>query len=130
MLTLKSPFSEYMKLLSTKTACGSITPFNDVIKKLNVEKITVDEAYDVLNKEPIPELWIIWLLENLGKELGPDIRMRLFTKIVKPTTALRIFMDFVFLTDEEDIMLKKMFKGKLPTAEKEISTGVVIRSKK
>jgi hypothetical protein len=43
--------------------------------------------------------------------------------------AARTLIDCASLTDEEDLILKAKFEGKLPTVEKELATGIVVTAK-
>lgn len=132
MLTLKSLFSDYLALIAKASACSTeITKFNGITStKLNVSKMTIDEAFNILDKEnSVSELWIRWTFDKIGKELGEDVRKRLLTKIFTPMIAMRFYLDFDYLTDAEDLMLKKIFEGKLPVAEKEMTTNIVTRAK-
>ena len=49
----------------------------------------------------------------------------IINKIKKPENALHLVRECEFLSAEEVTLLKKKFEGKMPTAEKEIKTGVV-----
>lgn len=132
MLTLKSLFSDYLALIAKASACSTeITKFNGIANtKLNVSKMTIDEAFNILDKESsVSELWIRWTFDKIGKELGEDVRKRLLTKIVTPMTAMHFYLDFDYLTDAEDKMLKAIFEGKLPAAEKELTANIVTRVK-
>ena len=131
MLTLKSKFSDYLALISVKSPCANqITSFDGLVKKSSLAEMSIDKAFDILDKEnQVSEIWIRWTFEKFGSQLGEDIRLRLLTKITNPMTAMRLYLDVDFLTEKEDAMLKKIFDGKLPTAEKEVQLGIVSRKK-
>ena len=64
-----------------------------------------------------------------GKELDEEVRKGFIDKIKDPMTACQVFIKCAqVLTEAEDILLKSKYEGKLPTAEKELRTGVVCRA--
>jgi hypothetical protein len=65
-----------------------------------------------------------------GALTHPDIRKVLIDKIKGPMIAFSLYVSLDFLTEEEDKLLEEKFKGKLPTAEKELEDGKVTRAKK
>jgi hypothetical protein len=75
------------------------------------------------------EAWGIWYLINFGESTGVESRLRLLTGIHDPMHALKLYTSLEWLTSEEDTLLQSKFKGKLPTAEAELKTGTVVRSK-
>ena len=64
-----------------------------------------------------------------GALTHPDIRKVLIGKIKDPMMAFSIYLTFDWLTDEEDKQLEDKFKGKLPTAKKELKDRIVKRAK-
>ena len=73
--------------------------------------------------------WADWNLSVLGGETATEVRKVLIAKITDPMIAFRLYLKADWLTDEEDRLLGEKFKGKLPTAEKELKDGMVKRQK-
>ena len=59
----------------------------------------------------------------------PQQRTDLLNKIIDPMTAFQVYLKVADLTNAEDVILKAKFHGQLPTAEKELADGVVVRAK-
>lgn len=91
---------------------------------------TLGQAVDILiSSEKNP--WIIWFFKKFRKTLDAGIRRRLLIAIGdKPAFMFRLFVSIDDLTDEEDVILEGVFKGKLPTAEEELKMGEIERNKK
>ncbi len=75
------------------------------------------------------ESWAVWYLAVLGKNNDTILRKKMMLKITSPMVAFVCYIRFAWLTDEEDKLLEDKFKGKLPTAEKELQDGIVQRAK-
>lgn len=132
MITLDSLWTDYLVLVNKASGCANqINKLNSTIAgSKKVDTTTVRDMYAILEKsEALSDLWIVWTLEKFGEELSEDVRLRLYDGLKEPRTAAQIYFDFSFLTDKEDNKLFKMFKGKLPTIEKEISEKLVPRKK-
>lgn len=72
----------------------------------------------------------IWFLYTFGEEIEPTLREKILTSSVKDSMlAFQIYIKCAWLTEKEDKLLEGMFKGKLPTAENELATGIVKRAK-
>ena len=71
----------------------------------------------------------VWDLKVLGEQTEPAVRKVLIDKIETPMIAFSLYIGFDFWTDEEDALLVAKFKGKLPTAEKELADGIITRAK-
>ena len=94
------------------------------------EGLTLDEIFkSSLTKEDkvLWELSSTWALKFLDS--SPELRLKFINNIMDPMVAFNIYISIENLTDEEDTLLKTKFEGKLPTAEKELRTGIVSRSK-
>lgn len=131
MITLNSLWTDYLVLVNKASGCANqINTWNSTIAGKYEDKTTVKDMFDILEKsEMLSDLWIIWTLQKFGKELSEDVRLRLYDGLKEPRIAAQIYFDFSFLTDKEDKKLFKMFEGKLPTIEKEISEKLVPRKK-
>ena len=69
------------------------------------------------------------MLEKVGKELDEECRKFFIDKIKDEMTACQIYIKLApILTTAEDTLLTAKYKGKLPTAEKELRDGVVTRA--
>ena len=73
--------------------------------------------------------WAYWDLHVLGAITDSEVRKILIGKIEDPMIAFNLYLSLPWLTDEEDKLLEEKFKGKLPTAEKELADGIVKRAK-
>jgi hypothetical protein len=128
MLTLKSPYKEFADILIKNNACSDAVPWLEKLSKeygeLSYEEARIQMA-DKFGEGKEGEAWALWALITCGKEFDVDLRKVVITRIVTPTNALRLLIECDFLTEEEHIILKEKYAGKLPTAEKEILTGVV-----
>lgn len=128
MITLKTKLKDFIKLCKTKGACGDAITWMESQLKDNPE-ILVDKSISVyLADKTLSEMWAFWLLKNI-KELDVDIQNRYITKITNPMTALQLLLDCDFLSDAQDVVLKSKYEGKLPTAEKELQTSIVVTAK-
>lgn len=131
MITLDSLWTDYLVLVDKASGCASqVNMMKSAAGSKKVDTTTVRDMYAILEKsEALSDLWIVWTLEKFGEELSEDVRLRLYDGLKEPRTAAQIYFDFPYLTDKEDIKLFKMFEGKLPTIEKEISEKLVPRKK-
>jgi hypothetical protein len=73
--------------------------------------------------------WELWYLHYFGEQTEVNCRMKGLRLIKDPVMAFRIYRTYPWLSDEEDKLLEEKFKGKLPTAENELATGIVKRAK-
>ena len=73
--------------------------------------------------------WTHWYLIFLGERSSATLRKGSIACIRHPMTAFALYCDLDFFTEEEEKLLIAKFKGKLPMAEKELATGVVVRKK-
>lgn len=131
MITLDSLWTDYLVLVDKASGCArQVNMMKSTAGSKKVDTTTVRDMYAILEKsEALSDLWIVWTLEKFGEELSEDVRLRLYDGLKEPRTAAQIYFDFSFLTDKEDKKLFKMFEGKLPTIEKEISEKLVPRKK-
>jgi hypothetical protein len=80
-------------------------------------------------QKPMDIPTLCWDLVHFGEETSPELRKVMLATIKDPMMAFRVYLDYSWLIDEEDKLLEEKFKGKLPTAENELATGVVKRAK-
>lgn len=88
------------------------------------DKTAIDMA-----KKPMDIPTLCWDIINFGEETSPELRKVMLAAITDTMMAFHLYHSLPFLTDEEDKLLEEKFKGKLPTAENELATGVVKRAK-
>ena len=65
----------------------------------------------------------------LKEKLNEKEMSKVIDSITDPMEAARLFIDCSHLTDEQDVLLRTKFEGELPTVEKELATGIVVRKK-
>lgn len=93
--------------------------------------LSVDQLLDDFQTDEEAEAsWASWALRVLGDKISLDIRKKFIAKITNPMEACQLYVRLSWLTEEEDKLLYVKFQGKLPTAEKELATGIVVREKK
>lgn len=122
-----TPFSKLVAdyaLKQTTAVCGAAQNWN----KQHLTQ-TLGEMAGLSTRADYDPAWGIWLLHKFGTEIDIAIRKRLIIAIKDPMTAFQVYLELAWLTTEEDILLEEKFKGKLPTAENELATGVVKRAK-
>ena len=131
MLTLESKFSEFIELCRKAGACadeGEAIPVMEDANKGNgmtADGTCADGFALYRDGKEFPESWAEWVLEKVGKEMDEKCRAFFIAKIKNEMSALQVRAKCDFLTTAEHATLLSKYEGKLPTAEKEIRTGVV-----
>ena len=121
MLTLESKFADYFNLIKGIACEDAVTPQS----KIESGK-TIGEVFAEYRDDPkFNDEWGAWCLNTMGKELDEKIRLMIVNKVSKPETAKYLLTECSHLTETEIGILKKVCEGKMPTFEKELSTGVV-----
>jgi hypothetical protein len=129
MITLKSKFSDAYEVCRRLGACEENLVWGQELMKTNPEML-VDESLDILyNDKKAPEGWAAWIIIKGKGEIDEDVQNGFMRKIKDPMTALQLLLKCDHLTDEQDMVLKAKYEGKLPTAEKELRTGIVVIAK-
>lgn len=135
MLTLKSKFSEFIELCRKAGACadkGEAIPVMEDANKGNgmTADGTCEEGFKLYLSDPkFPEGWAEWVLNTVGKDLDEDCRKYFIDKIKNEMTACQVYIKCApILTTAEDTLLTAKFDGKLLTAEKELTDGVITRA--
>ena len=129
MITLKSKFKEAYDVCVSLEACEPALDWMRALLKKNPE-ISVGESLDLINSdEKADETWAVWNLFHAKGNLDEDVQNGFIRKIKTPMFALQVLLKCEFLTAEQDAVLEKIYKGKLPTAEKELRTGVITTAK-
>lgn len=118
---------DLVKELQARNACKeAINWINSVV----TPKQSIDELLDAyLMDAKSPGTYSVWVLQNIYNLLTPDIRIRFISKIANEMTAFFLYLDCKDLNSEEEKLLTRVFKGKLPNAEKELTAGIVSRKK-
>jgi hypothetical protein len=131
MLTLESKFAEFIALCVKNGACSDKGEAIPVMEKADTgvgmpKGGTCAEGFALYRDgKEFPESWAEWVLEKVGKEMDEKCRAFFIAKIKNEMSALQVRAKCDFLTTAEHATLLSKYKGKLPTAEKEIRTGVV-----
>ena len=118
--------SDFAKVLTKLNACSEA--MNRLYEDYPAQQLSIATLLNVCSTFP-DQSWAIWVLKIFGQDMSTDLRQVLISKVTDSMMAFRLYLDFPWLTDEEDILLETKFKGKLPTAEKELADGIVKRSK-
>jgi hypothetical protein len=132
MLTLKSKFAEFIALCVKNGACANTGEAIPVMEKADTgvgmpKGGTCAEGFALYRDgKEFPESWAEWVLEKVGKEMDEKCRAFFIAKLKEPMSCLQLLTRCDFFTENEVVLLKGKYTGKLPTAEKEISDGKVI----
>ena len=118
---LDTPAEEIIRTFDEIGACMNAEPWY----KRYEGKI----ALDMIEGCP-DEAWIAWAIYRLGAKMDRGGRRVMISKIKNPMLAFQLYLRLRFLTDEDDRLLERAFKGKLPKAEEELRTGAIRRSKR
>lgn len=115
MFTKKSELKDLIPVLKEKNACQ---------EALNaIEKYKIIEDY--VNSKEFSHSWSVWGFTNLYDIFDEELRLLLLEKIPDPMMNLSLRADSVNLTLNEKTALESVYKGKLPNAEKEVSSGKI-----
>lgn len=129
MITMKSKFKEAVDVLIRLGACGDNLEWCNALLKAKPEML-VPEALDALCKdEKAPQGWSVWIVAKGNGEIDTEVQNGFMKKITDPMTALQVLLQADYLTAEQDAVMEAIYKGKLPTAEKELRTGVITTAK-
>ena len=122
MFTRSTPYREVMDKFLSHGSCVEANNYFDSLMDPNPD-ITFGEVMDAfLASEETLEAWAIFGFLTVRDKCDPGLREDLLSKIKDPMKALRLYQKIEDLTDREDKILIKMFKGKLKKAEKELGT--------
>jgi hypothetical protein len=122
-----TPFSTFVNAYPTKeNVCSAAQKWNSRYLMKTLGEMANDDDLKSVDYDPS---WGIWLLYKFGEDIDVHIRKKLISAIRDSMQAFSVYLTFVWLSDEEDELLEEKFKGKLPTAEKELVDGVVTRAK-
>jgi hypothetical protein len=129
MLTLDSPFVDFIKLCAEHGACSGKGDALPTMEEANkgfgmVADGTCKDGFELYLKGDFPEGWAHWVLDVVGKEMDEGCRDYFIRKIKEPMAAVQLLTKVDFTLGEQTT-LKKVYEGKLPTVEKELATGAV-----
>lgn len=124
MLTLKSPFVEFITLCEKDGACPEAMEWMNKQLSSNKEQTFGDAILVYVKDEKVPEGWSSWNIEKHGDQLDSDIRDYFISCVKDPMESLQLLIK-ADCTIAEQTILKARYEGKLPTAEKELRDGVI-----
>jgi len=116
MLTLESKFADYFNLIKGIACEDAVAPQS----KIAPEK-TIGEVFAEYRDDPnFEDGWAFWCLEEMGKELGSDIREMIINKIKSPLKCFKLFLKCPFLSEKEITLLKGKYEG-----DKDVARAVI-----
>ena len=132
MLTLKSPFNDFIQLCAKAGACDTADAKAPLSTMSHADtgvgmppSGTCAEGLKIyLEDKNMPEMWAEWVLITVGHELDEDCRRFFINKVTDPRKAINIHLRCPVLSDEEDKLLEAKFikdgKHLFPTIEEEL----------
>lgn len=125
MIGMKDKLSDLIALVGP---CGKNIPCGVAMNTLDQFKdLTIEEG---LKTKPFcTEIWSYWVLQNVRQFFTEEVRLEFMKNITSEMSVFQIYINYSDLSEKEDELLKSMFEGKLPTAEKELEDNVVVRAK-
>ena len=116
MLTLESKFADYFNLIKGIACEDAVAPQS----KIAPDK-TIGEVFAEYRDDPnFEDGWGAWCLEEMGKELGSDIRLMIINKIKSPLKCFKLFLKCPFLSEKEITLLKGKYEG-----DKDVARAVI-----
>jgi hypothetical protein len=129
MITMKSKFSEAYEVCKRLGACEENLLWGQALMK-KYPDLLVSESLKILKEDTkAPQLWSVWIVAKGKGEIDTEVQNGFMEKITDPMTALQLLLQADYLTEKQDKYLEKIYKGKLPTAEKELRKGVITTAK-
>lgn len=134
MITRNTPFSEFMEALrealKTPTVCQPAQVWCD-FESEKLQDCVLGDMVDRLKLKDFREVqpWAAGVLGLIGNNMDSISRMDFMFVIKDPMVAFMLYTRIKNLTDEEDTILEKVFKGKIPVAEKELLDGIITSKK-
>ena len=129
MITMKSKFSDAYEVCRRLGACEENLKWGQALMK-KYPDLLVAESLEILRKdEKAPQSWSVWIVAKGNGEIDEEVQNGFMKKITDPMTALQLLLQADYLTAKQDAFLENIYKGKLPTAEKELKTGVIKTAK-
>jgi hypothetical protein len=129
MLTLESKFIDFVTICNKAGACPEAVEWMDKQLDINKDMTFGDAMKNFVADDKAAEGWASWNIEKLGKELGSDAIDGFISKIKNEMAACQVYIKCApVLTAVQDTTLKTLYKGKLPTAEKELRDRIIARA--
>ena len=129
IFTLQTPFSEYVLAVKAKNACKEAVDWCEKVSSENKD-LTINGALDLyINDTSLGDGWAYWNLTSFESEFDINIKKMFLSKVKEPMIAFQLFKVLKETTKSEETILRNKFRGKLPTAEKELRDGILIREK-
>lgn len=155
MITMESPTKDMLIMIAEKACAADTSAY--IKYKTTMDDNFQNEGEDLMGEKPPNEMdmggmiefteehpefkvkhalgifrkasqWkVIFMLRNM--DFDQELRTFFIGLIKDPMDAFQHYIHDKDLTKEDDIELKKIFEGKLPTAEKELKDGIVNRAK-
>lgn len=127
MITKDSNASGFINKCADDKACAEAM----VWLRDNYSKDNGITTYNIVDKylkdNSITSSWGYWAIRTLGSNLDTGIKKLFINKITDSMIAFQLYIKCNHLTDAEESLLKAKFEGKLPTAEKELREGVIVK---
>ena len=124
IISLDTPFMVFYNMLIEGGACKESLDF---LKPFCSH--TMGEAIDALPVES-RQSWSFWTLEKYCDILNAGARRHLLSHIDDPMIAVSLYVHSRYLSDEDDVILKGKFAGRVPRAERELQIGKTVRRKR
>ena len=129
MLDVNTTINDYIDFLKSRNACDPSIPYLE--KLIRPECQTIADITSAISegKTSYDTRWAEWTLRNHGDQMTPALQLTFINRITSPMRAFQIYRDCAWVSDEADVELKKIFKDKLPEAEKRLKNGIDVRRK-
>jgi hypothetical protein len=128
MLTRKTNIQDFLAQMKASSLCGESILWVEKIKDQD-NTTTLGQLADSLELVKDQD-WAVGCLMLYDGLLDTELRKSFIRKVTDSMSAFVLYTKLKTLTSEEDRMLLAIFKGKLPTAERELAEGKVKRTKK
>lgn len=119
-----TPVSELLGAYKRINPCLVDNPWNN-----KYAGKTLKEMADGCTDADFNPVWSVWFLFHFGEQTDTSLRQKVIAAIKDPMIAFVAYLNYTWLTDDEDKLLEEKFKSKLPTAENELKNGIVTRAK-
>lgn len=125
LITMENSIEDLIALVGP---CGKNIPCGEAMTTLKIHKgLTIKDG--LKTKPFVTEYVSYWVLENIRQFFNEEVRLEFIKNIKTEMQVFSIYLNYDDLSENEDILLKSKFEGKLPKAEKELEDGVLERKK-
>jgi hypothetical protein len=126
MYTLNTKLSEFVEQgLKKNGGCPEPIAWGNGLVKQN-SKITMANAIEIGGAN---QGWADWILRTFDGQFDSGLKKELLKCIKDPMAMFQLFITLKDLDNDDEKLIKKQFQGKLPTAEHELSCGIVKQQK-